>query len=448
MKKYKEAEKILDSISNTKDPELKLKIADAYVILNKSYKAKRILKQTKIKPVKKTIIYNQDLIVPNPFLNKSIKKEIILKDGLSNEINKLYDKLNKKNEKITNILFGLKARAKSGKLGQTRLIHISFPYTKLNIFYKSNKYYLILDPVYLNAGNNSNAIGSDKGISLTAGVVFYNYSTNMEFSLGITPILTEALHHSITALIKFTKKTNNKEYALNLYRKPTKETLTSYIGNRETLTKINPSTKTTKIITRSWGRVMQNGIKGEYSEKLDKNDSLLYAAFDLAYLKGINTAANPEINAQSLYLKNYDLGFSTQDYLGFFGLIQYFKEDQSTYYYGNGVYFSPQFFALIAPRYEGYFLNNNIKNKLMIMLGPSILNDNRNNFSLSIEIDISLASQIIFSKRLSFEGGFDYRRTETYNDFYATLSLRYYFDNKYSYKRNNLDNIAKGLISW
>jgi hypothetical protein len=81
------------------------------------------------------------------------------------------------------------------------------------------------------------------------------------------------------------------------------------------------------------------------------------------------------------------------------------------------------------------------------MLGPSIL-DNNNNFSLSIGADVSLASQIIFSKRLSFEGGFDYRRTGTYNDFYVTLSLRYYFDNKYSYKKNNLDNIAKGLISW
>lgn len=495
--KKDKAKEILDSIK-TNDKNLEIKIAGAYVQLGDIEKANRILKGTKPeikidempkKEFKDDIneninpSQNKNDFFPNPFLDSniknntslnspnvspvinnkhnklfledySVKKKIVLKKNLL--LFKEYSNIKKEIQNIeqnyiSNLGIGVKLRNKSGEKGLSQLTRISFPYVRGNIFLHRNKLYFILDPISLNSGKliNYNKIGTPSEINATTQpfTTAYGISPKIGFEIGgekyfllqigTTPLGTDIIHSTLTGRLKFGLNKNEKKFFVNLYRKSVKDSITSYVGNKDPFT------------GKKWGRVTANGIKIEFQKGFDKNGSMLYA--DLAYenLKGVNTASNSDISSEMLGLFYIGDALLDEDYFGFYSNILHFNKNQNDFYFGSGGYFSPKIFFSIAPRYEGYFFSKNKKfiSKFMLMIGGSYIN-NWDNPKLNFAFDTGISSEYLLLNNLALEGGLDYRNSKNYNDFFFTLMLKYYFGKKLYFNKKDIDNFSKKVIQW
>ena len=465
----KKAEYILDEISNTKDEKLKIKIADTYLIIGNDEKAQKLLNE--VKPhlknlekakiiIEKNIHVNQNNEFYNPFISEGIdnsgyvKKKIILKtdNKIIKKFNNIQYKLNLiKQNYISNIVFGLKSRFKSGNSGLSKLDKICFPYLKINYFYKKIKIYGILDNIYLNSGNlqNYNKIGSpnlkqpitsaktkSNGLAPLIGVLFNLKKGFIQFEVGETPLNTSLISSTLKGNLSIGLNKKSNKYVVSIYREPKKDSLTSYVGS------IDPYTG------KKWGRVMRTGIKAQLTHKIDNNNSMIFYSLTYETLKGKNVSNNYMLNAQLLPLFYYGNNLSNRDYIGGYINISHYKKDENDFYYGKGGYFSPNLFVFAAPRYEGYFygLKNKFIAKIMAMAGVNYIDANPGSFGFAF--DVGSSAEYLLNNRFGLEGGFDLRNAKDYTDFFFTLQLRYYFGKKINYQNKDIDSLSKRIIKW
>ena len=490
------ARSILDSI-HTKNKNLIIKIAGAYLQIGDIEKSNRLLKNLKPQIKAEQIPINNNYqnqekqndkdFFPNPFLNNSnnnfnekkqkfarnyinnninnnaninfvkqypVKKKIILKKNVS--LFKEYLNIKKQIQNIeqkyiSNLNMGIKVRSKSGLKGLGELTRISLPYIKGNFFIHHKKIYFILDSIVLDSGNLNNyskvgtpskkfpitkAITSAYGISPKIG--FENAGEKyFLFQIGATPLESNLVPSTLTAKIKIGLNEDNKKFFISLYRKSIKDSITSYLGNKDPFT------------GKKWGRVMANGMKIEAEKSFDKKGSMLYMNLTGENLKGENTPSNYDIDSEMLLLFFTGNEVLDEDYLGFYSNMMHFKENQNNYYFGDGGYFSPNIFLSFMPRYEGYFYSKDKKfiSKLMLMMGGSYI-DNWDDKNLNFAFDLGASAQYLLFDNLALEGGIDYRNSQNYNDFFFTLMFKYYFGKKLYLNKTDIDNFTKKVIQW
>ena len=465
----KKAGYMLDNISNTENEKLKIKIADAYLIIGNDEKAQKLLNE--VKPhlknlekekiiIEKNVPINQNNEFYNPFISERIdnggyvKKKIILKtdNKIIKKFNNIQYKLNLIKQNYTsNIVFGLKSRFKSGNNGLSKLDKVSFPYLKINYFYKKIKIYGILDNIYLNSGDlqNYNEIGSpnlkqpitsaktkSNGLEPLIGVLFNLKKGFIQFEVGETPLNTSLVSPTLKGKLSIGLHKKSNKYVVDIYREPKKDSLTSYVGS------IDPYTG------KKWGRVIRTGIKAQLTHKIDNNNSMIFYSLTYETLKGKNVSNNYMLNAQLLPLFYYGNNLSNRDYIGAYINISHYKKDENNFYYGKGGYFSPNLFLFAAPRYEGYFygLKNKFIAKIMAMAGVNYIDSNPGSFGFAF--DIGSSAKYLLNNRFGLEGGFDLRNAKDYTDFFFTLQLRYYFGKKINYQNKDIDSLSKRIIKW
>ena len=494
------AKSILDSIQ-TNDKNLKIKMAGAYVQLGDIQKANLLLKNSKpriqqIELPKKNTQYenyqnnNNNRFFPNPFLNNNsdnsvlpdvsndehninntndnsvnnhhkifledypVKKKITLKTDASlfkeyTDIKRQIQKIEQKY--ISNLSAGVKLRSKSGVQGSSQLTRISLPYIKGNFFFHHKKIYFILDSVLLNSGkpNNYNQIGTPSLAVPSTTPVTSTYGLSPKigfesggekyflFQIGMTPFGSGPVSPTFTGKIKVGLNKNEKKYFISLYRKSIKDSITSYVGNKDPFT------------GKKWGRVIANGIKLEAEKAFDKNGSMLYANLAYENLNGKNTSSNYDISAEMLALLFSGSNLLDEDYFGFYSNIAHFNKNQDDFYFGDGGYFSPELFFSFMPRYEGYFYSKDKKfmSKAMFMMGGSYI-DNWSSKKFNFAFDLGASAQYLLFNNLALESGLDYRNSKDYNDFFFTLMFKYYFGKKLYLDKNDIDNFTKKVIKW
>ena len=257
------------------------------------------------------------------------------------------------------------------------------------------------------------------------------------FQIGMTPLGSGLVGSTFTGKIKVGFNKNEKKFFVNLYRKSVKDSITSYVGNKDPFT------------GKKWGRVIANGIKLEAEKAFDTNGSMIYANLAYENLKGKNTSSNYDISAEMLALFFSGNNLLDEDYLGFYSNLLHYDKNQDDFYFGDGGYFSPKLFFSFMPRYEGYFYSKDKKfvSKAMFMMGGSYIN-NWDESKINFAFDAGLSGEYLLFDNLALESGMDYRNSKDYNDFFFTLMLKYYFGKKLYLNKEDIDNFTKKVIQW
>ena len=471
--------KILDEIASTKDANLRVKIADTYVSLGEVSKAEKLLKSIKIKPQAKPSIDTPTL--PAPIIKRpdsggffpdvldnrtsnvsytkttlmSIKdlKPVYVKKKYTPKLESEYEKLKEKillskSNYLNNIEFGLNLRSKTGTSGLGQLTDFLL-YLKGNYFIDTTKkLYLKLGFINLASGNLSDysKVGSGGGVITNDDWVTdytgflpkigFLYSSDRIFNieLGTTPMGDSSISSAFTGKIAFGVKKNKKKFMLTFSRSAVKDSILSYVGNNDPYS------------DKVWGRVLDNEAKFEYEKTLDKNDSMFYLSFSIGYLNGVNVTQNEKYEINLFPLKYAGDSVLDYDYIGLFSMLQIFKHNENNFYYYNGGYFSPKYFFLFAPRYEGYAFYNERKLgiKAFVMGGPLFYNEDSAQMSLALEAGVY--AKYILSDSLVLKGGADLRRSSDYTDVYVNCALEYYFGKKMYITKKELNNNMKEML--
>jgi len=465
----KKALKTLDEIANTKNPELRVKIAKAYLSLGEIKKAKMLMKT--LKPVKTHPIKIKEIPVNKPENNEffpDILGENSQKKKMFYDINKTYKNNNSyyensvdfkeykelkeaillaESKRIDSVELEYLIRNKSGEPGRDKL-YLSLLDLKGKFFFDFNKkFYFKFGFLFLDSKKppNYDYIGSAylkdandtykttyKGFLAKVGYYFSkdNYFFNAE--LGSTPIGNNVVSSSLTGKIGIGKKVQNRKYAVFIQRDSVRDSILSYVGN------IDPYTN------KKWGRVIKNSLIGIYEKKLDDNDSLIYTSLSFSLLEGKHVKTNKNVEA-IIYPYYYWGSFLTsQDYIGLFTIFSFYAHNENYFYFGNGGYFSPKYFMLFGPRYEGYYFNKKMGVKAFIMPGLAMYKEDEAQTTLNI--DCGVYAKYLINNRLSLNAGFDIRYAKYFSDLYFKIGVEYSFGKRFKVFKNELNKELKGII--
>jgi len=461
----KEAEKILDSIY-TDDNKLKVKIADAYVRIGEIEKAKRVLngvdertpsnlKKTPVNSYKKEEKFEEKRFFPNPFLERGgfqknddflteseiktypVKKKIVLKDSAVDEYISVQNKIAEIEQNyLSNLKLGFKFRNKSGEKGTSRLTRISFPYLEGEYFINHNKKLTFtIDGESLKSGKSADINNSLKNNVTGVGLKIGFETDTFKIHLGVTPLDTGVVSSALTGDVSGKIKKNQNSFYLKIYRDSLTDTLTSYVGN--------------EINGTEFSRVLKNGIKLGYKKDLDRNGSFFYTDISFNYLNGKNIDNNNNIEGECLYLNYVGDSFLDKNFLGFYINLGHYDNNQAFFTPPYGGYFSPNFFLLAMPRYEGYLYSDDRKfiSKLTLMAGGSYI-DNWNHSSSNFAYDAGYSLKYLFMKQGAVESGVDFRNSKDYNDIFFTLAFRYYFGKKLFFNNKDIDKFSERIVNW
>ena len=474
--KKQKAKEILLKLENSKDPKILVEVANIYEALGEDEKAEEIINKLEKKQNLKSIeAYeiieekqegtneNPETIIPNPFLENSMKldnkyKRIVIKkkrqnkvydSNLDKKIKLIKNKLTKKKQNyLSNISFGGKFRYKSGDKGTT-LLYVYTPFILGEYFFNQysylyyGAYYPFISsggtPNYTQFGTVQNPIIRETNTSGSGLEPLIGYKFEKGFilkgELTYTPIGNTPVNPALLANFGLGKKFGQNKLYFEIGRYIEKNTLLSYIGSKD------PHSQ------KNWGRVLENRISLDYERLLDKNDSLVFASVRYSSLNGKNTNKNEKLDL--ILLPKFFIGdsFLTEDYIGLYFQYMKYKKDEDLYYFGNGGYFSPQNYFMLSPMYEGFYFNKNGNWGIIIKLMAGILSIDTSRYNeTTLAFDAFLGGEKILSNRFSLKGGIEFRKTTSYTEVFSLVSLNYYFGIKTFVRKQDLLKLSREVI--
>ncbi|HIE59728.1 MAG TPA: hypothetical protein EYP82_07365, partial [Hydrogenothermaceae bacterium] len=401
----------------------------------------------------------QDTIIPNPFIKSNLKmKDFTLKKKNIVKTSKVEFKkkielikrklIMKKQQYLSNISFGGKFRYKSGDKGTT-LLHVYTPFVKGELFFNqySYIYYGAYYPFITSRGApNYNEFGmvqypviretNTNGSGLEP---FIGYVSRKSFILkgeiSFTPIGNTPVNPELLANFGLGKRFNQNKFYLEVGRYVEKNSLLSYIGSKD------PHSKNV------WGRVLETRFSLDYERSLDKKDSLIFSSIRYSTLKGKNTNENKKLDL--IFLPKFYLGKNilSQDYLGIYLQFMSYRKDEDLFYFGNGGYFSPKTYFMLAPVYEGFYFSKRGDLGIQLKLMTGILKINTSKYNqTTLAFDIFLGGEKLLSNKYSLKGGIELRKTTSYTEIFSLLSLNYYFGIKSFIRKQDLLKIEREVI--
>ena len=455
----KRAEELLDSIADTKNEDLKLKIANAYLAIGDIQKAQKLLNTVKTPPKKEIIINPKQ---NNEFfpdvLKQQSKVQIIEKESFTpnqQEINREVEILKKKIElqKSRYLSFlegGLSSKLKSGQKGLDKLNSNLFYLKGRYFFNPHNSIYAKLGFILLSSGGKPDftKVGSpnpstfyDDWITSSKGYLIkygFEHTGNLSFKieLGSTPMGTKSkISSTFTGLGEISYKKNSQKFGLKIQKNAVTDSILSYIGNNDPYS------------DRRWGRVTETSVKLSYQKTLDKNDSMVYLSFLSGSLDGYDTHKNSRITLEVLPLLYMGNNISDSDYAGLYFNLTNYSKNENKFLYGYGGYFSPKNFILIAPRYEGYILKYNYGIKFYVMGG--ILTFEEDSTKTGFSFEGGAVGKYRLDNNLFIKGGLALRKSPDYSETFLNISCEYYFGHKYRIYKTELNkNLKEMLRQW
>ena len=421
LKQKQKAEKLLDQISDTKNEKLKLNVAEAYIAIGKLSKGEKLLKNTN-------------------------------DTNLSEKIVKIRQMLKiKKSDYLSYLEAGVDFRFKTGTQGLDKL-NDSLSYLKGKYFINENKFvYFTIGSVSLFSGalDDYNSVGSVGGTDTPSqnwitdfqgfvSKIGFDYENNNIFKadVGVTPISNDIdIDYAYIGKITLGTKISDKKYLFSLFRKPVKDSILSYVGNNDPYGGF------------PYGRVLENGVKFEYENSFDENDSILYLALNMSNLVGENVKNNKKYEFEALGMKYTGSSLLTYDYAGFYGMYQKFRYNENSFLYGNGGYFSPSYFVLVALRYEGYQFLQRGKFGLKAYLSGGILRYKEDDATTSLGFEAGSYAKYLIDENFALKGGLVLRKSADYSDFYIGFALQYYFGTKYRVTKQELNRGLKEMLT-
>ncbi|MCX7738239.1 MAG: cellulose synthase subunit BcsC-related outer membrane protein [Hydrogenothermaceae bacterium] len=400
-----------------------------------------------IEPLEIFVPYRQEDIKKD---KTTSKERYMSKESTDSESN--LKELKKKIEEgkqnyLSNLEIGLKLRDKSGENGKSKIIDTS-PYILVRHFvnenisvhagvYGTNLYSGILkDYEHFGSPSNMNIMrtvpSGYRRAEPFGGIKINTYKSVLEGLIGSTPIVNNGVSNSLIYNLEAKALMENSKIGIGLYRRPVRDSLLSYVGT------LDPYTEKT-----SWGRAIEEGVKLS-GEKGDEKFPV-YAELKVGKIKGKNVQENNHYNLILMPKLSLNSLIGDKDYISLFFMYDSFSKDQDCYYYGCGGYFSPKRLMIAAPMFEGFkFFNPVAGMHYKAFLG--LMNvDNKGENSLDTSFDGYIGSIYRLHRNIFLNISGEYRKTSKYSELFGSLSLQYFFGNRFNITEKDLINQEKEI---
>ncbi|GAB6072209.1 hypothetical protein JCM14244_05860 [Venenivibrio stagnispumantis] len=490
--KKEQLKQLLQKLENSTNPEILVDVANIYASIGDYKKAEKTLENAKIlknqgrvtefspKSEETKVIQTQPktiekpkTIIPNPFIqqidtdfdlkkNERInynssdipEKDVAYIDKQENsDINKKIEQVKKmieesKQNYISNVSIGGKFRYKSGDIGTGKLLIFS-PFVKGEYFLKPDlalyygAYYPFISsggkPDYTKFGTVDNPVIRDTDTSASGLEPFLGIKYNRDYilraELSYSPIGNTAVKSTFLGNFEIGKVLDDNKITVEAGRYSEKNTLLSYVGAQD------PHSN------NSWGRVTETRLGVNYERMLDKNDSLIFSSLRYGKLEGENTNKNDKIDVILLPKIYIGENILTKDYVGLYTQFMSYKKDEDSFYYGEGGYFSPKSYLMLAPMYEGYYFSKDSSFGLMAKIMAGLLSIKTSKYTENtFAFDGFFAIEKLLTSRISAYGGLDLRKTASYSELFYMMGINYYFDQKNRLNRQDLQKYEKEII--